>query len=94
MKLYTEEELLKAMSYSRSYDANWVMTENEILKMLSPIELPSDKKINQNAEILYPINKGGSMWMPSRYDISKGNKQEGFIDGAKWMKEQILKQNK
>jgi hypothetical protein len=44
MKLYTEEELLKAMAYSRSYDANWVMTENEILKLITPIELPNDEK--------------------------------------------------
>jgi hypothetical protein len=76
MKLYTEEELLKAMSYSRSYDANWVMTENEILKLITPIELPSDKDIENIAEKTLSVNL------------------IGFITGAKWMKEQILKNNK
>ena len=74
MKLYTESELLKAMSYARSYDANWVMTENEILKLITPIELPSDEHI-------YNILRGKKMF----------EKDWGFIEGAKWMKEQILK---
>ena len=60
----------------------------------TPIELPSDEEIEKCAEVLYPINKGGSMFMPSRDDINKANKQEGFLEGAKWMKEQILNQNK
>ena len=76
MKLYTESELLKAMSYARSYDANWVMTENEILKLITPIELPSDEHI-------YNILRGKKMF----------EKDWGFIEGAKWMKEQILNQN-
>ena len=52
-----------------------------------PIELPSDEEIDRESEVLYPINKGGSMWMPSRYDIDKSNRQEGFVDGAKWMRD-------
>jgi hypothetical protein len=80
MKLYTEEELLKAMAYARSYDANWVMTENEILKMLSPIELPSDEDMEQEA--YYKVS-----------DHTE-NPYASFKSGAKWMKEQILKQNK
>ena len=78
MKLYTEEELLKAMSYSRSYDANWVMTENEILKLITPIELPSDEDISiQASNIHYGTNF-----------------KHVYVSGAKWMKEQILNQNK
>jgi len=77
MKLYTEEELLKAMAYARSYDANWVMTENEILKLITPIELPSDEQIR---------TKG---WEDA--DIED---DLAFYIGAKWMKEQILNQNK
>jgi hypothetical protein len=78
MKLYTEEELLKAMSYSRSYDANWVMTENEILKLITPIELPSDDDIKDKS-----FNK-----------FTQSNARTCFEEGAKWMKEQILKNNK
>ena len=40
MKLYTEEELLKAIQLGRNY-GGWVTTEPEILKQLTPIELPS-----------------------------------------------------
>jgi hypothetical protein len=78
MKLYTEEELLKAMSYSRSYDANWVMTENEILKLITPIELPSSDDIKDKS-----FNK-----------FTQSNARTCFEEGAKWMKEQILKNNK
>jgi hypothetical protein len=41
MKLYTEEDLLKAIQLGRNY-GGWVTTEPEILKQLTPIELPSD----------------------------------------------------
>ena len=76
MKLYTEEEMLKAIQLGRNY-GGWVTTEPEILKQLTPIELPSDEEIEEE--------------MPKRYF---GLEKEGFLEGAKWMKEQILKQNK
>ena len=41
------------------------------------------------AERFYPIPKGGSMWMPSRDDLNKANKQEGFIEGTKWQAERM-----
>ena len=80
MKLYTEEQvrsLLNKMDIIYS------------LEDLTPIELPSDEDIERESEVLYHINKGGSMWMPSRYDIDKANRQEGFLDGAKWMRDKI-----
>ena len=77
MKLYTEEELLKAMAYARSYDANWVITENEILKLITPIELPSDEDIKDKS-----FNK-----------FTQSNARTCFEEGAKWMKQHILKQN-
>lgn len=65
-----------------------------LVKQAKQMELPSDEEIERQSEVLYPINKGSSMWMPSRYDIDKANRQEGFLKGALWMKEQILNQNK
>jgi hypothetical protein len=88
MKLYTEEELLKAMAYARSYDANWVMTENEILKMLSPIELPSDEEIENDAK-KFVLSHNFSLLTNSNHLANRC-----FQLGAKWIKEQILKQNK
>ena len=45
--------------------------------------------LEEAAERLYPISKGGSMWMPSKDDCNKANKQEGFIEGAKWQQERM-----
>jgi hypothetical protein len=41
------------------------------------------------AERIYPIAAGGSAWMPSADDCNKANKQEGFIEGAKWQGERM-----
>ena len=76
MKLYTEEDLLKAIQLGRNY-GGWVTTEPEILKQLTPIELPSDEDIKH---CIGSVNY-------TEYD-------NGFIQGIKWIKEQILNQNK
>ena len=49
------------------------------LEDLTPIELPSDEEIKENS----PFN-----------EQSYGAENCAFIEGAEWMKEQILKQNK
>jgi len=84
MKLYTEEELLKAIQYGRDYYDGWVMTEPEILKLITPIELPSDEEIRQ---------EGLSNFPNSEY-VDRSNDRLAYYVGAKWMKEQILNQNK
>ena len=88
MKLYTEEEVKRAIYLAHCN------TEEEVLAGLTPIEIPSDEEIENESEVLYPINKGGSMWMPSRYDIDKKNRQEGFLECAKWMRDKIQGGNK
>ena len=95
MKLYTEEQVLKMLEVCRDSDLyEHILTFEDILKTETPIELPSDEEIDKESEVLYPINKGGSMWMPSRYDIDKNNRQEGFLEGAKWMRDKIQGYNK
>lgn len=54
MKLYTEEDLLKAIQLGRNY-GGWVTTEPEILKRLTPMELPSDEEIDKLAEQEFPF---------------------------------------
>ena len=67
-----------------------IMELSDLANNLIPhIELPSDEEIDRESEVLYPINKGGSMWMPSRYDIDKKNRQEGFVDGLRWLRDKI-----
>ena len=79
MKLYTEEELLKAIQYGRDYYDGWVMTEPEILKLLTPIELPSDEEIEKEIESHEHIT------------LELG---AGFRAGAKMVIYKILNQNK
>jgi hypothetical protein len=43
--------------------------------------MKSKEEIKQLAEKQYPIEIGGSMWMPNTNDIKKANEQEGFIKG-------------
>lgn len=81
MKLYTEEDLRKA--YIFGADGEWVNNEDidGFIKNVTPIELPSDEEIEKEA-FQIPFNNTNEF-----YDKS-------FIKGAKWMKEQILNQNK
>ena len=55
MKLYTEEQLLKAIQLGRNY-GGWITTEPEILKQLTPIELPSDEEIDELLERKSSVN--------------------------------------
>ena len=76
MKLYTEEQVNFAMRYATVTKDSY----SEVLKLLTPIELPSDEEIEKEA-FQIPFNNTNEF-----YDKS-------FIKGAKWMKEQILKPN-
>ena len=80
MKLYTEEQVRKAISYARSISAdNYENPPIErVLNSITPIELPSDEEIEKYAEA-------------NCYDAFH---EEGLEKGAKWMKEQIINQSK
>ena len=76
MKLYTEEQVIELM-----YWISPIYMDREDIKIFlknksTPIELPSDEKIDKIAE------------------KTLGVSMNGFTLGAKWMKEQILNQNK
>jgi multimeric flavodoxin WrbA len=46
--------------------------------------------VEEVAERFYPVNStGGSMEMLSRHQLNNCLKQEGFIEGAKWMQERM-----
>ena len=78
MKLYTEEQVLKIIQKSVM---DKPQTYYEVLKDYTPIELPSEIDIEEEAFII-PYNNSDKF-----YD-------ESFIKGAKWVKEQIINQNK
>jgi hypothetical protein len=75
MKLYTEEQVKKAISIAEYGDYEC----EQIIDELTPIELPSDEEIEESSPIVN-INA---------HDYYFGHK-DGFIEGAKWMKEQLL----
>jgi hypothetical protein len=46
--------------------------------------------LKEAAERFYPVNStGGAMEMLSRHQLNNCLKQEGFIEGAKWMQERM-----
>jgi len=78
MKLYTEEQVRKAIRVA----GQLVWEDEEIFSSLPSIELPSDNEIENNA------------YTDRIVDDWEHEQQIGFERGAKWIKEQILNQNK
>jgi hypothetical protein len=84
MKLYTEEQIrgahIKGILKGR---AGTTIPSSDLADLyiseLTPIELPSDEYID---EVFQPMTELNAFY------------KDGFINGAKWMKEQILNQNK
>lgn len=85
-KLYTEEQVRKAIKLSLinaklfihkwlGKDDKYFPTVDEGINTITPIELPSDEYID---EVFQPMTELNAFY------------KDGFINGAKWMKEQIL----
>ena len=79
MKIYTEEQVKEAMFL---YKAPIRPLVQQVLEQLTPIELPSDEEIENNA------------YTDRRVEDLEYHEQIGFERGALWLKEQILNQNK
>jgi hypothetical protein len=87
MKLYTEEQvkqIFENLSASSGYDYNMETYCNSI----TPIELPSNEEIKSYSDRYSTMHEDVSDKL-GKYLVSAIH-----IDGAKWMKEQILNQNK
>ena len=78
MKLYTEEQVMKILFTTKQWGN---LSNDYLIATVTPIELPSDEEMEKEA-FQIPFNNTNEF-----YDKS-------FIKGAKWMKQQILKQNK
>ena len=79
MKLYTEEQVKKAYKDGNLDGFSNVSALDMCIDTLTPIELPSDEEIEK--EIM-------------KWDWINQYYERGFSNGVKWMKEQILNQNK
>jgi hypothetical protein len=73
----TQGEMFSDLALEQQYD-----------NMIKALDMKQETP-EEAAERFYPIPKGGSMWMPSRDDLNKANKQEGFIEGTKWQAERM-----
>lgn len=78
-RLYTEEQVIQAMILSDTICASY----DRILDRLTPIELPSDEEIKKEAKDNCEYNQDSLRQFDSKFI-------DTFIDGAKWMREQIL----
>ena len=82
MKIYSELQIVQSLKHHNILDSEI----HKIISFMEPIELPSDENIEEKAEFLFPtVNRmGGTTYIAHK----------SFIEGAKWMKEMILNQNK
>jgi hypothetical protein len=78
MKLYTEEQVRLLLDLSKLKVNGEMYSKDVLLEQVAPIELPSDEDISIQAS--------------NRHYGT--NFKHVFASGAKWMKEQILNQNK
>jgi hypothetical protein len=89
MKLYTEEQVkrLYEIAYLGGY-GKYIMDFEEDIKQVTAIEIPSDEEIKIYSDRYSTMHEDVSDKL-GKYLVSAIH-----IDGAKWMKEQILNQNK
>ena len=93
-KLYTEEQLRQAYNAGIIHGySQGIEKENNLINSILPIKLPSDEEINKKAYDWCRVedDENGFIRAGDDYDIKE---LPSFIGGAKWMKEQILNQNK
>jgi len=92
MKLYTEEQVRKAIELSRDthpQGRGYVVTDeydysmDEVVDLLTPIQLPSDEEINEESMDLF-WGDGNSINHVLQY--------KAFKRGAKWMRNKIQEQ--
>jgi hypothetical protein len=91
MKLYTEEQVKDAYLqgwYDGSIGMAYTDRREDAFELLTPIELPSDEEIGVIALNIADTLKDSLDSREEAFYLA------GFQTCAKWMKEQILKQNK
>ena len=91
MKLYTEEQVWQMYNlYDTNLDQDGCCIIDEYkhfdqcIRTLIPIELPSDEEIEEQTKEITSFTSGTAKTIVESY----------YYSGAKWMKEQILNQNK
>lgn len=81
INLYTEEQVLNALRLAHSH----IKPLQYVVHTLKPISLPSDEEIKKEAKDNCEYNQDSLRQFDSKFI-------DTFIEGAKWMKEQIKQQ--
>ena len=79
MKLYTEEQVKESLM--KHQDSSMFLSVDQIdylISEITPIELPSDEEIGEE-----------SPYIPNDASLDFWAHKEGFVDGAKWMRDKI-----
>jgi hypothetical protein len=84
MKLYTEKQVVYAIRIA--FDIEPPIKVRDILRELTPIELPSDEEIWEEGKLVFS-EKGKTIY--THY-----NTVPSWSDGAKWMRDKIQGGNK
>ena len=83
MKLYTRKQMIEAFKYGQNPKGfDWI---GDMIDSLKPIKLPNDNKIEKKSEEEFDKLNPFGCYDDGYYD--------GFIEGAKWVIEQIKKQS-
>ena len=82
MKLYTEEQVKEMFEQFQSHLPFHyeLLLQEHIMNKITPIELPSDDEIVKNT--IKPLHGLMDKW------------DQGFLSGAKWMRDKIQGDNK
>jgi len=85
-KLFTEEQVRIMLGKARllNMDDTEMFTDDYLIEQQTPIQLPTDEEIEGFAKD--KINLSNDCF--GQYDFTSG-KQDGFIDGAIWMRDKI-----
>jgi hypothetical protein len=78
IKIYTEEQVIRAIQMAAKHRYLFDSEENEIINLLSPIELPSDEEIEEKLNVAY-----GNGYEQGEMDFYKKMKGQGneYADG-------------
>jgi hypothetical protein len=88
MKLYTEDDMLKAFREGNAFLNNdsidFKGTFDNLINGLTPIELPTDEEITDQGLFDY-ASKHGEHCDPAGYSDKQVDRWHGFYDGATWV---------
>ena len=80
MKIYTEEQVLRGIVLARLHE--YSHTREELLGLLTPIELPSDEEIEEKLNVAYGNGyEQGEMDFYKKMQVEGNQYADGYAEG-------------